>query len=300
MMREQAAGAAARAAMSIQFFADEGGADMGDVTETGMDAGMNADNAQQSGTEGLEDVFDAGELAGESLFDDMPGEEEDTDGDGEQTTDSPAEQVFDVQIGGETVQMTAAQMAEQLAAAQPPTPEQINNLVQQQLEQHPAVQLVEQKARNSGLTVDQYLQAMAEQERGREVQALMQQTGLSKELAAELYESRRFREQAAAREREEAARREAEERKNKVFGTFLSEFPDVKADEIKPEVWQRVESGMDLTAAYAISRVRELEAQLATQKNNAHVREKAIGSASGVEQTGGRDPVLDGLNGVMY
>lgn len=310
MKRDLEMGAAVRAAMGIQFFADDGGADMGGAADT-VETGAAAADAPGDG--GLESVFDAADFGDGSLFDDMPaegapesGEADAATPDGEnlpddaQATGGAVEQTFEVNLGGETVQLTAAQMAERLAAAQPPAPDQLDQLVQQQLAQHPAMQLIERKARNSGLTVDQYLQAMAEQEQAREVQALMQQTGLSKELAAELYESRKFREQAAAREREEAERKAAEEQQSKVFGTFLSEFPDVKAEDIKPEVWQRVESGMDLTAAYALSRVRELETQLATMKNNAHVRGKAIGSATGVEQTGGRDPVLDGLNGVMY
>ena len=319
MSRNETAGAAERARMGIQFFAEgePGGiADAAPLEGAGL-GGVNG-NIGDPGPQGpsgpedaplpegisveytaddpLEAIF-AGESDGEDAF---AAEESD---DGKPVEPQPPvaeEQTFAVQLGGETVQMTAAQMAEQLAAAQPPSQEQLQAIVQQQLIQNPAMQLIERKAANSGMTVEQYVAAMEQQERTREVQQIMQQTGLSQEMASELAESRRFRQQMENERAEQAAQQQAKETRNSMFTNFMQSFPAVKAENVPSEVWQSVENGMDLTAAYALHRVGELERENAALKQNAHARQKSIGSASGVEQTGGRDPVLDGLNGISY
>lgn len=298
-------GADVRACMGIQFFA-EGEAfaepetapagDSAAVDDPGT-AGGAPDAVLGADTDPLEAIF-AGMSDGEA--DDVFGgveQPEDEAGEQEQPP-AGAEPTFPVQIGGETVQMTAAQMAERIAAAQPPAPDQIQTLVQQQLAQNPAMQLVERKARDYGMTVDQYIETMAEQERQNEVRQIMEKTGLSQEMAQELAESRRFRAEIESERAAQAQQEQAQEQQNRMFQQFMANFPGIPAADIPADVWSQVEGGMDLTAAFATHRVKELEAENATLKQNAHVRQKAIGSATGLEQTGGRDPVLDGLNGI--
>lgn len=55
---------------------------------------------------------------------------------------------------------------------------------------------------------------------------------------------------------------------------FHSLFPDVKAEEIPGEVWERVEGGESLTAAYAVHFVREKREEERIAKLNAE-NEKA-------------------------
>lgn len=89
----------------------------------------------------------------------------------------------------------------------------------------------------------------------------------------------------------EIARQEADKEANSsMYNRFTKQFPDVKAEMIKPETWAKVSDGMDVTTAYIEQRNQDLETELKTLKQNATNEVKA--PISGVS-THGTNPTTD-------
>ena len=61
---------------------------------------------------------------------------------------------------------------------------------------------------------------------------------------------------------------------NAMYERFLQSFPNVQPQDIKPETWEKVRNGMDLTAAYVEQRNQELETQLKLLKQKKKTRVK--------------------------
>lgn len=72
----------------------------------------------------------------------------------------------------------------------------------------------------------------------------------------------------------------AEERKEDIR-RFLREFPAVKPEEIPKEVWGQVAEGEGLASAYALHRSRQLEAELAAERQNRRNAQNTTGSLAG-------------------
>jgi len=89
---------------------------------------------------------------------------------------------------------------------------------------------------------------------------------------------------AAAEAREQALTQE----RRAQMGRFLKQFPAVQPNEIPNEVWGEVAKGESLTAAFTLHRNRQLEAELAAERQNRKNAQKTTGSlfssASGEQQ----------------
>ena len=59
---------------------------------------------------------------------------------------------------------------------------------------------------------------------------------------------------------------------------FVSDYPDVKAEDIPKEVWEMVAGGKSLTGAYQLHRIRTLESRLAAGEQDRRSRRTAMGS----------------------
>lgn len=73
-----------------------------------------------------------------------------------------------------------------------------------------------------------------------------------------------------------------------MYERFLGQFPNAKIEDIKPETWVKVRSGMDLTAAYVEQRNQELENRLKVLEQNQ--KNKNTAPVSGVTAHGSQDP----------
>jgi len=73
-----------------------------------------------------------------------------------------------------------------------------------------------------------------------------------------------------------------------MYDRFLQAFPNIKAEDIKPETWARVQSGMDLTTAYVLQQNQELSLQMQMLKQKEKNKQKA--PVSGVTTHGSQDP----------
>jgi hypothetical protein len=60
-----------------------------------------------------------------------------------------------------------------------------------------------------------------------------------------------------------------------MYTNFLKQFPDIKPEDIKPETWQKVEQGMDLTTAYVEQRNHDLESRMKILEQNVTNTKKA-------------------------
>ena len=73
-----------------------------------------------------------------------------------------------------------------------------------------------------------------------------------------------------------------EQNDNKMYTDFDNNFPNVKAETIKPETWDRVKAGMDLSAAYIMQQNKDLMSELKVFRQNAENSKKApVGGVSG-------------------
>jgi hypothetical protein len=92
-----------------------------------------------------------------------------------------------------------------------------------------------------------------------------------------------------------------QQRQNKMYADFATNFPDTKAEMIKPETWTKVNAGMDLSTAYTMQQNQDLQAELKIFKQNAENAKKApIGSVSthGSEASKSKDPFEMGFDSV--
>lgn len=93
----------------------------------------------------------------------------------------------------------------------------------------------------------------------------------------------------------------AQSQKNaEMYNQFATNFPDAKAEMIKPETWEKVNSGMDLSTAYTMQQNQDLMNELKIFKQNAENSKKApIGGVSthGSDTTK-HDDFMDGFDSI--
>lgn len=107
-----------------------------------------------------------------------------------------------------------------------------------------------------------------------------------KRVERELADSKKAGEQTA----EQTA---AEERRRKDFVAFSKTHPEVKAQDIPAEVWQRVQDGMSLSDAYGLYELKGLREENTRLKNEESVRrqkEKNAARSTGSMSTSGKEP----------
>lgn len=144
----------------------------------------------------------------------------------------------------------------------------------QQLESDPRLKFVESLATQNDMTVDEYIDAVKVQREQEEINQLIQQN-IPEDIAKELLENRKFRESYKKEKEttEQQGKQEAE------FKDFLSSFPDVEADKIPAEVWEKNSQGVPLKYAYMEHINNELQSKMKVLEQNKNNKEKApIGS----------------------
>ena len=80
------------------------------------------------------------------------------------------------------------------------------------------------------------------------------------------------------KERQLSQKEQVESQKQKeteMYSKFATNFPDVKAEMIKPETWEKVNNGMDLSTAYTMQQNQDLMNELKIFKQNAENLKKA-------------------------
>lgn len=149
-------------------------------------------------------------------------------------------------------------------------------------------QYVSKKAKELGLTVDEYIEQVeeyeAEQEKIREQERLeaMVNNGVPEDVAREVIATSQLRKQLQAKENELKEREERENEKYKEeqeYADFIENFPDVKAEDIPKEVFEAAQYS-NLTSAYKDWLIKDLQTKLSIQQTNSKNAQSAIGSVT--------------------
>lgn len=149
-------------------------------------------------------------------------------------------------------------------------------------------QYVSKKAKELGLTVDEYINQVEEyeqeQERIREQERLeeMVSNGVPEDVAREVIATSQLRKQLQAKENELKEREEAQNAKHKEeqeYADFIEAFPDVDAESIPKEVFEAAQHS-NLTSAYKDWLIKDLQTKLSIQQTNSKNAKSAIGSVT--------------------
>ena len=158
-----------------------------------------------------------------------------------------------------------------------------------ELKNNPYLSYLEQIAQESGMSIDQLIENDRKFREQQKINELIQKN-IPPDIAKEVYESRKFREQYQI----EQQKRQQEQLKQQMYQEFLQMYPDVKPEQIPAEVWQMVKQGYRLAAAYAIHENKQLKSEMAkfqqqqqVQQANAKNAESSTGSAKSQGATGG-------------
>lgn len=160
----------------------------------------------------------------------------------------------------------------------------------QQLESNPALSWVDKQAKAYGLTTEQYIEAVNQQQEQQKLQQLLEQN-IPEEYAKEMLDNRKFREQFET-ERQTKARQE-QDQKDQI--AFLEHFEKVnkrpfnsQIDQFPQEFWSEVQNGRKLKDVYneyrtntLESKLAELEQKIQTQQANTQNAQTSTGSLTG-------------------
>lgn len=171
------------------------------------------------------------------------------------------------------------------------------------LESDPRLSFVEELAKGQGMEVNEYLEAVRQHREEQKLNELIQQN-IPEDIAKEMLEMRKFREQVEA----EKKAKSAEQKQTEEFGEFLSFFEQANSrdfnpdsDQIPPEVWEAHSKGVPLKYAYLEHHNNQLASQLKVLKQNETNKKKApVGSvtAHGSTETASDDDFLKGFNSI--
>jgi hypothetical protein len=173
----------------------------------------------------------------------------------------------------------------------------------QALETDPRLSFIEELAQQHGMTPDEYIQAVQQQREQSRIDELVSQ-GISEEVAQEMLENRKFRDQYEAEKKAKAE----EEKKNAEFGEFFNYFREANGREYVPNqdiipenVWESVNQGVPLKFAYMAHENSQLRTQLSTLKQNkANAQKAPVGSvtAHGGNEIAAEDDFMRGFNSI--
>lgn len=153
-----------------------------------------------------------------------------------------------------------------------------------EMKSNPVLSYLTQKAQRLGISVDQLIANDRRYERQQEIDKLVQQN-IPPEYAKKLLEHDKIMNEYQA-DKQTRAREQAQQ---KMYGEFLSAYPDTKPEEIPPEVWQAVKKGETLLSAYTRYENKQLREKLAgtqQQQQTQQANEKNAAASTGSAKSG--------------
>lgn len=179
------------------------------------------------------------------------------------------------------------------------------------LQNSKAEKYIQQKAKELGITVDEYMDQVEQyekqqkEERDQERLEEMVESGVPEDLAREVIATAELRRQLQLKENELKEKEEASKKKdkeNQEYEEFVKNFPDVNPKDIPKEVFEDA-ANSNLSSAYMKYKMKDLENQLKIAKQNEENAESTVG---GVTDTGTTqenhtsDPFLEGFGEEDY
>ena len=166
---------------------------------------------------------------------------------------------------------------------------------------------IKNKAKEMGITVDEYMEQVEEYEKQQKAEKDQERleemidNGVPEELAKEVIATAELRRQLQLKENELKEKEEASKKKeqeNKEYEEFLKNFPDVNPEDIPKEVFEDAVNS-NLSSAYMKYKLQDLENQLKVAKQN---EKNSASTVGGVTETGTTqekhtsDPFLEGFD----
>ena len=150
-------------------------------------------------------------------------------------------------------------------------------------EADPALNLVKAYAEQNGMTITDYVDFCRKQElmaKGIDEATATERVAVDNDKARiQAEKEAKAAEEAQTKAQQEEQQKRVENRKNEM-NRFLQKFPAVKPESIPSEVWAEVAKGDSLVVAYTEHRNKQLEAELAAERQNKANKEKTTGSLS--------------------
>lgn len=172
--------------------------------------------------------------------------------------------------------------------------EQYENLQNSKVEQY-----VSKKAKELGMSVDEYIDQVESYEREQEKkkeQARLEEminNGVPEDVAKEVIATSQLRKQLQEKEnqlKEQEERTKAENNKNKQYADFVEQFPGVKPEDIPKEVFENAQSST-LVSAYKDWLIKDLETKLQIKEQNEKNAKSTVGSVTETGTTQKQTPV---------
>jgi hypothetical protein len=218
----------------------------------------------------------------------------------ETETETPQQQLLKIKFNREEKEISIEE-AKELAQKGLNYDKTVERL--QALETDPRLSFIEELANQHGMTPQEYMEAVQQQREQSRIDELVSQ-GISEEVAQEMLENRKFRDQYEAEKKAKAE----EEKKNAEFGEFFNYFREANGreyvpnqDKIPENVWESVNQGVPLKFAYMAHENSQLRTQLSTLKQNQSNAQKApVGSvtAHGGNEIAAEDDFMRGFNSI--
>lgn len=152
------------------------------------------------------------------------------------------------------------------------------------LQNDPRLSAYEKLQQSSALLGYQSIDELNEAILNQYYETIAQQQGLTPEQI-------RYEHELKQREATLNQRMQAEQQQRATYAMydrFLQAFPTAKPEDIKPETWAKVQSGMDLTTAYVMQQNEELSLRIQMLQQKEKNKQKA--PVSGVTTHGSQDP----------
>lgn len=172
--------------------------------------------------------------------------------------------------------------------------EQYENLQNSKVEQY-----VSKKAKELGMSVDEYIEQVEnyerEQEKAKEQARLeeMINSGVPEDVAKEVIATSQLRKQLQEEKNaleEQKERTKAENEKNKQYADFVEAFPKVKPEDIPKEVFENAQNS-NLVSAYKDWLIKDLETKLQIKEQNERNSKSTIGSVTETGTTQKQEPI---------
>lgn len=112
----------------------------------------------------------------------------------------------------------------------------------EELSNSKSLKYMERVAQANNMSIDELVDYLEVQEQERQVRDLVEQN-LPEEVAKELIESRKFREQQQKQQKQIQDQKAHEAYQNMIIDEFVKAYPDIKPEQIPDEVWQSYSEG---------------------------------------------------------
>lgn len=163
------------------------------------------------------------------------------------------------------------------------------------------MQFFNQLAQKNGMTVQQLVDYYEQQEFEAQLKEYTEKN-IPEDMARELIESRKFREEQQRKAQEDAKAKEHEQSLINQQNEFLDMYPNVDPKDIPQEVWDKVRNGVPLKYAYMEHERTQLQNQLKTMETNIKNKSKspikAGLSVNGSTSVEAEDPFIMGFNSI--